>query len=63
MRSKMPSKTRMNNYAQKLGEMAKGVPKTLTKDQRAFRARQLAKARKKRWKNQKRKADNEKDHL
>jgi hypothetical protein len=38
----------MNLDAQALGRLAKGVPKTLTDDQRKFRAAQLAKVRKKR---------------
>lgn len=38
----------MNKAAQALGRMAKGVPKTLTDEQRKFRAQQLAQARKKR---------------
>lgn len=38
----------MNRAAQALGRLAKGVPKTLTDEQRKFRAEQLADARKKR---------------
>lgn len=38
----------MNKAAQALGRLAKGVPKTLTAEQRTFRAEQLAQARKKR---------------
>jgi formiminotetrahydrofolate cyclodeaminase len=38
----------MNKAAQALGRMAKGVPKTLTDEQRTFRAEQLVQARKKR---------------
>lgn len=37
-----------NPAAVALGRMAKGVPKTLTDEQRTFRAQQLAQARKKR---------------
>jgi hypothetical protein len=37
-----------NQAAVALGRMAKGVPKTLTDEQRIFRANQLAEARKKR---------------
>lgn len=37
-----------NQAAVALGRMAKGVPKTLTNEQRTFRAQQLAQARKKR---------------
>lgn len=48
----------MNRAAQALGRMAKGVPKTLTDDQRQFRAAQLAAARLKRHKKPKRKAGN-----
>ena len=43
-----------NQAAVALGRMAKGVPKTLTDEQRTFRAQQLAKARKKRHKKPKR---------
>jgi hypothetical protein len=35
-----------NQAAVALGRMAKGVPKTLTDEQRTFRAQQLAQARK-----------------
>jgi len=38
----------MNRAAQALGRLAKGVPKTLTPAQRAFRRKQLAAARRKR---------------
>ena len=38
----------MNKAAQALGRLAKGVPKTLTDEQRKFRAEQLAAARKNR---------------
>ena len=38
----------MNKAAQALGRLAKGVSKTLTDEQRKFRAEQLATARKKR---------------
>ncbi len=38
----------MNRAAQALGRRAKGVPKTLTPEQREQRRRQLAEARKKR---------------
>jgi hypothetical protein len=38
----------MNRAAQALGRLAKGVPKTLTDEQRKFRSEQLAAARKKR---------------
>lgn len=48
----------MNKAAQALGRLAKGVPKTLTDEQRRFRAAQLAAARKKRHKKPKRKAGN-----
>ena len=44
----------MNRAAQSLGRLAKGVPKTLTDEQRKFRAEQLAAARKKRHKKPKR---------
>lgn len=44
----------MNKAAQSLGRLAKGVPKTLTDEQRKFRAAQLAAARKNRHKKQKR---------
>ena len=43
-----------NPAAVALGRMAKGVPKTLTDEQRTFRAQQLAKARKKRHEKPKR---------
>ena len=39
----------MNRAAQQLGRLAKGVPKTLTKAERARRAKSLAVARAKRW--------------
>ena len=48
----------MNRAAQALGRLAKGVPKTLTDEQRKFRAEQLAAARLKRHKKPKRKAGN-----
>lgn len=48
----------MNRSAQALGRLAKGVPKTLTDEQRKFRAEQLAAARKNRHKKPKRKAGN-----
>ena len=48
----------MNKAAQALGRLAKGVPKTLTDEQRKFRAEQLAAARKKRHKKTKAKAGN-----
>ena len=48
----------MNKAAQALGRLAKGVPKTLTDEQRKFRAEQLAAARKNRHKKPKRKAGN-----
>lgn len=44
----------MNKAAQALGRLAKGVPKTLTDEQRKFRAEQLATARKKRHEKPKR---------
>lgn len=44
----------MNKAAQALGRLAKGVPKTLTDEQRTFRAEQLAAARLKRHKKPKR---------
>ena len=44
----------MNKAAQALGRLAKGVPKTLTDEQRKFRAEQLAAARKKRHEKPKR---------
>lgn len=44
----------MNKAAQALGRLAKGVPKTLTDEQRMFRAQQLAEARKKRHEKSKR---------
>ncbi|MDE2106128.1 MAG: hypothetical protein KGL39_53390 [Patescibacteria group bacterium] len=46
----------MNKAAQALGRLAKGVPKTLTDEQRKFRAEQLAAARKKRHEKPKRTA-------
>jgi len=46
----------MNRAAQALGRLAKGVPKTLTDEQRKFRSEQLAAARKKRHENPKRTA-------
>lgn len=46
----------MNKAAQALGRLAKGVPKTLTDEQRKFRAAQLAAARKKRHEKPKRTA-------
>jgi hypothetical protein len=46
----------MNKAAQSLGRLAKGVPKTLTDEQRKFRAEQLAAARKKRHEKPKRPA-------
>lgn len=49
----------MNRAAQALGRRAKGVPKTLTDEQRKFRAAQLAAARLKRHKKPKRKAGND----
>jgi hypothetical protein len=48
----------MNKAAQALGRLAKGVPKTLTDEQRTFRAAQLAAARKNRHKKPKHKAGN-----
>lgn len=39
----------MNPHASALGKLAKGIPKTLTPEQREFRRRQLEEARKKRW--------------
>lgn len=39
----------MNRAAQQIGRLAKGVPKTLTKAERARRAKSLAVARAKRW--------------
>jgi len=39
----------VNRAAQQLGRLAKGVPKTLTKAERARRAKSLAVARAKRW--------------
>lgn len=39
----------MNRAAQQLGRLAKGKPKTLTKSERARRAKSLAVARSKRW--------------
>ena len=50
----------MNAAAQALGRLAKGVPKTLTDEQRKFRAEQLAAARKNRHKKPKAKAGNDK---
>jgi hypothetical protein len=44
----------MNAAAQSLGRLAKGVPKTLTDEQRKFRAGQLAAARNKRHEKPKR---------
>jgi hypothetical protein len=44
----------MNKAAQSLGRLAKGVPKTLTVEQRKFRSVQLAAARKKRHEKTKR---------
>lgn len=49
----------MNKAAQALGRLAKGVPKTLTDEQRKFRAAQLAAARLKRHKKPKAKAGND----
>ena len=49
----------MNKAAQALGRLAKGVPKTLTDEQRKFRAEQLAAARTNRHKKPKRKAGND----
>jgi len=46
----------MNKAAQALGRLAKGVPKTLSDEQRKFRAEQLAAARKKRHEKPKRHA-------
>lgn len=46
----------MNKAAQAVGRLAKGVPKTLTDEQRKFRAQQLAAARKKRHEKPKRAA-------
>ena len=46
----------MNKAAQALGRLAKGVPKTLTDEQRKFRAEQLAAARKNRHEKAKRTA-------
>lgn len=46
----------MNKAAQALGRLAKGVPKTLTDEQRKFRAEQLAAARLKRHEKPKRTA-------
>ena len=48
--------SKMNKDAQALGRLAKGVPKTLTDEQRTFRAEQLAAARLKRHKKPKRTA-------
>jgi hypothetical protein len=42
------SKKVKNPAAVALGRLARGVPKTLTDEQRTFRAQQLAQARKKR---------------
>lgn len=39
----------MNRAASQLGKLAKGKPKTLTKAERARRAKSLAVARAKRW--------------
>jgi len=41
----------MNKAAQKLGRMAKGVPKKLTKDEIQRRTKRLTDARKLRWEN------------
>lgn len=49
-------KPKMNKAAQALGRLAKGVPKTLTDEQRKFRAEQLSEARKKRHEKPKRTA-------
>ena len=46
----------MNKAAQTLGRLAKGVPKTLSDEQRKFRAEQLAAARLKRHEKPKRTA-------
>jgi ribosomal protein L44E len=39
----------MNKAAQALGRLSKGKPKTLTKQQREFRRKQMEFARAKRW--------------
>lgn len=53
----------VNKAAQALGRLAKGVPKTLTDEQRKFRAEQLAAARKKRHKKPKRTAQRSNEKL
>ncbi len=53
----------MNKAAQALGRLAKGVPKTLTEEQRTFRAEQLAAARLKRHKKPKRVARRSNDEV
>ena len=39
----------MNKAASELGKLAKGIPKTLSEDERKRRSVRLAEARKKRW--------------
>jgi hypothetical protein len=39
----------MNKYAQRLGRLARGVPKTITSERRASLRKQMAEARKHRW--------------
>lgn len=52
-----------NQAAVALGRLARGVPKTLTDEQRKFRAEQLAAARKKRHEKTKRAARRSNDKL